>query len=375
MRGAHRASLLLLALSGASASFRSYWNVPLEACTRSGVLFDLDQFRIIHNANNTFTGDKVNIYYSPGLFPYYSDEGNVVNGGIPQQGNLSAHLSRFAEQLGATATPGYDGVTVIDFERYLPGNNGFLPRVYRDASLQWVEERHPTWSPQRLNQASVFAFNASAKPFFRGVLEEATGQQPSALAGHYHYPYCKNYNAPYTQCKPEMVSFNDALQEVVFEASSALFPSAYLYQAHGEAYLDYLNTGLAETRRVNLRGVPELPYFWYRYHENEAPAYLPRSVALQALWAIRSASMTGVVLWGSSADLHDAASCTELKEYLYSFLGPLLRCLDDLPEVIVRALATAYPTAATAPGGRGDASADFQQNRRVVEALLEAFCA
>ena len=38
----------------------------------------------------------------------------------------------------------------------------------------------------------------------------------------------------------QMKDMNDRFQDTIFNASTALYPSAYLYKAHGPLYHDYL---------------------------------------------------------------------------------------------------------------------------------------
>lgn len=43
-----------------SKGFTAYWNIPLEACTRNGIHFNLSKYDIVFNTGFTFNGDKVN---------------------------------------------------------------------------------------------------------------------------------------------------------------------------------------------------------------------------------------------------------------------------------------------------------------------------
>ena len=55
----------------------------------------------------------------------------------------------------------------MDFENYLPEYNGYLPTIYRKASLNWAKQLHPDWSYDDLLNLSTAAFNNGIKPFFK----------------------------------------------------------------------------------------------------------------------------------------------------------------------------------------------------------------
>ena len=75
----------MLQIDFESKPFVTIWNVPSEKCLRSfGVDIDLSAFDIVVNTGGTFEGDNMVIFYELGLYPYIDDDGNFVNGGLPQ---------------------------------------------------------------------------------------------------------------------------------------------------------------------------------------------------------------------------------------------------------------------------------------------------
>ena len=56
---------------------------------------------------------------------------------------------------------------MLDFEDYLPANNGFLPKVCREASLDYARSKHPNWTYDALQEFSVASFNESVQPYFK----------------------------------------------------------------------------------------------------------------------------------------------------------------------------------------------------------------
>ncbi|TOF71694.1 hypothetical protein CGJ15_27855, partial [Vibrio parahaemolyticus] len=63
--------------------------------------------------------DKVTIFYNPGAFPYLNNS-TAVNGGIPQNGNLTHHLQVFTDKVHQQMQVNFSGVAVLDFETYYP---------------------------------------------------------------------------------------------------------------------------------------------------------------------------------------------------------------------------------------------------------------
>jgi len=312
-----------------AGQFPIYWNIPVHLCAKHNVTFDLDKFGFIHNQNNSFHGDKVNIWYKPGKFPYLDGE-TKVNGGIPMEGNITSHLETFLETLRANYEDGYAGISVLDFEQYQPIYNGFVPLPYRELSKAWVRSRFPDLPPKQLENFTKITFEEVAIPYFQVLLEEHKKAYPKSLTGYYHYPYCSNAQLPppYTQCHHQRIETNDALQKAVFEASTALFPSIYIFKRFGEHYDTYVETVLQETKRVNKKNLPVLPYFWFRYHDDHE-TFLPKEVALNLLMKAKT-DADGLVLWGWTQNLNNEASCTQFKEYLETFLGPALWCLSKM---------------------------------------------
>jgi len=329
-------------------TFRPYWNVPVEKCQHFGITFDLDKFNIVHNENNNFRGSKVNIYYRPGAFPNYDSAGKPLNGGIPQRGDLSLHVATLKKEITSYQAANYSGVSVMDFEDYLPEYNGYLPKIFREASMNWAKQMHPDWSYDQLTNLSTETFNDEIKPYFKLPLTINQNLTEKAMVGYYHYPYCKNYDAPYNKCKTDMQALNDRLQDTIFEASTALYPSAYIFKEHGDLYYNHLKTVFDETERVNRINLPILPYYWYRYH-NDNTTYLPNNTALHTLWLMKSRGYQGVMIWGSdhTSDLGTKPNCIKFQNYVESFLGPTLKCLTRMPQTLVEAINLRFPLETT----------------------------
>lgn len=112
--------------------------------------FVVNDYGISMNDGDEFKGNKISIYYNPGLFPkiynytiasyvHETDYKNLyyVNGGIPQNGNMSLHCDEFEAQIkNETKDVRNDGETTLD------DGGGLLvitfPRVQGELSWKYV---------------------------------------------------------------------------------------------------------------------------------------------------------------------------------------------------------------------------------------------
>ncbi|KAK6014184.1 hypothetical protein OSTOST_20462, partial [Ostertagia ostertagi] len=72
-----------------------------------------------------FFGEKVVVFYESkfALYPYYKDydSNQPINGGLPQNISLQAHLDAVAQQIQADIPdPNFHGIAVIDLEAWRP---------------------------------------------------------------------------------------------------------------------------------------------------------------------------------------------------------------------------------------------------------------
>lgn len=87
------------------SEFKVFWNIPSIICTsKFNISFTnvADDFRFTQNDDDVFEGDEVTIMYNPGLFPKVQNAPNtrpfntstlrLINGGIPQAGDINRHL-------------------------------------------------------------------------------------------------------------------------------------------------------------------------------------------------------------------------------------------------------------------------------------------
>lgn len=92
--------------------FNVYWNIPSIICTSK---FNISfvrvsaEFGFTQNVGDEFVGDQITIMYNPGLFPRVTNGPNsppfntsqleLINGGIPQAGDIELHLDALSQQI------------------------------------------------------------------------------------------------------------------------------------------------------------------------------------------------------------------------------------------------------------------------------------
>ncbi|CAL4124558.1 unnamed protein product [Meganyctiphanes norvegica] len=325
--------LLLMSYAGVTKGnqFKVYWNAPTERCLPYNISFNLAQYGIIQNTNDRFYGDKVTIFYSPGMFPKLPDR----NGGIPQNGSITAHIKSFIKQVHQKMPLNFTGVAILDWETYFPSYQ-MSNDEYKSACKNWVRQQHPNWTDLDILNMAISTFNHSAKEYFEIPLILGKELRPNARWGYYHEPYCGNWGPYAAHCGANRMDNNDKTKWL-YDYSGALFPSIYIYKNSGwSPYSRRRNTKgrLSEAMRVrrnsNKTGIdqPILPYFWYRYHDDES--LLEPLDVVNTLGLTKMYNLEGAVVWGAGWDVDSPEKCQNLKNYIDVTLGPLVQYLQGL---------------------------------------------
>lgn len=136
------------------------------------------------------------IYYRDrlGKYPYLSHEGGRVNGGLPQLGDLSAHLALTTTQVSGMLRPNFTGLGVIDWEEWHPlwGKNSGAKKEYRQLSKRLVKEQWPDLSRRATVAAARKEFEGSARKYMESTLQAAVRERPRGHWGFYGFPVCFN---------------------------------------------------------------------------------------------------------------------------------------------------------------------------------------
>ena len=163
-----------------------------------------------------------------GEFPRWGTINNtIVNGGLPQLGNLSLHLSKVEDDINSLIPdPSFRGLAVIDFQVWRPlFRHNFDERgVYQQQSIAKVRTKHPDWNKTLVEMEAAKEFNEGARAFFEGTLKLARKLRPEGLWGFMGYPYCNGYLGYY--CDNMSMSEND-MMGWLWNASSTLYPTVF----------------------------------------------------------------------------------------------------------------------------------------------------
>lgn len=129
-----------------------------------------------------------------GKYPYLSREGKKVNGGIPQLGDLSAHLSLAVTQMSSLLQPNFTGLAVIDWEEWQPvwERNTGTKMEYRRLSKLLVRQERPDFSEKAVKSLARQKFELSARKYMAETLQTAVRYHPKGLWGFYGFPACPN---------------------------------------------------------------------------------------------------------------------------------------------------------------------------------------
>lgn len=145
---------------------------------------------------NIYIFQKMTIFYRDrlGKYPYLSGEGRKVNGGIPQLGDLSAHLSLAVTQMSSLLQPNFTGLAVIDWEEWQPlwERNFGTKMQYRRLSKLLVKQERPDLSDGAMISLARRKFEKSAREFMEETLRSAVSDRPNGLWGFYGFPVCFN---------------------------------------------------------------------------------------------------------------------------------------------------------------------------------------
>ncbi|TMS16426.1 cAMP-dependent protein kinase type II-alpha regulatory subunit, partial [Larimichthys crocea] len=214
------------------------WNMPTAQCRdRYNIHLDLRDFDIVENREQLFQGQKMTIFYRDhlGQYPYISRDGSMVNGGIPQLGDLSAHLALALSQMSALLQPNFIGLAVIDWEEWRPlWERNFGDKMeYRRLSKKLVRQERPDLSEMAIKSLARQRFEESTRKFMEETLRLMVRERPKGLWGFYGFPACFNKRKRQTdkrytgRCHRGTKRRNNRLSWL-WSQSTALYPSIYL---------------------------------------------------------------------------------------------------------------------------------------------------
>ncbi|NXI72323.1 HYAL1 protein, partial [Anseranas semipalmata] len=342
--GWHCWALLLLLPSPARAAgpgpvlvdrpFVTIWNVPTEPCAQKyNVTLALGVFDVLANTQEAFTGQDVTLFYSRrlGLFPYYTAQGVPVEGGLPQNASLPAHLRQAARDVeAALPSAAYGGLAVIDWESWRPlwARDWGSMDIYRQKSEELVRQQHPLWPSSQVKAVAQQQFEESARDFMEQTLQLGEQLRPGGYWGFYGFPDCynNNFSSPlYNGTCPAVERQRNQELAWLWKSSRALYPSIYLpLQLKGtNKVLSYVRNRVAEAFAVQNgvldTAIPVLPYAQVAF--DDTIDFLSEEDLVNTIGESAAQGAAGIVLWGSSSSSTSKEKCLKLKDYVDGPLG------------------------------------------------------
>ncbi|ELT97073.1 hypothetical protein CAPTEDRAFT_100896, partial [Capitella teleta] len=313
------------------------WNIPSERCDQQyDVMINraLQKLGVDVNAlgEGGWQGSIITLIYREelGFYPWIAQNGTLVNGGLPQMGNLSEHLRKMESDLNVMIPDvRYDGLGVIDWEAWRPlwdRNYDSFDR-YRQLSVKKVSEEHPDWSRDEVERAAKDEFEAAAREFMQQTMLRAEELRPHAKWGFYLFPNCHNTKSQ-RHCTHKEQRLNNKLLWL-FNASSSLYPSAYLVSgANHTSNQDHIHGQIGEALRIqNKLEKPVYMYHRIRYGGNNH--YYNAHDLHYAITESYSRGFEGVVLWDDHNVSLSADTCHRLLSFITQTLGPIIANLTS----------------------------------------------
>ncbi|XP_041654611.1 hyaluronidase-3 [Cheilinus undulatus] len=324
------------------------WNMPTALCEkRYNIKLNLRDFDIMENRRQRFQGQNMTIFYRDrlGKYPYLSRDGWKVNGGTPQLGDLSAHLSLAETQISSSLHPKFNGLGVVDWEEWRPlwERNFGTKMKYRKLSKQLVKQERPDLSERATESLARLKFEESARRFMEETLLVGVRDRPKGFWGFYGFPPC--FNKPKRQrqkdisytgrCHMGTEQQNDRLSWM-WRQSTALYPSVYLplrLAGSTDAAL-MVRHRLLEALRVasvlhrsnsSSQATPVLPYA--RLAFSHTLTFLNKTDLEHTLGESAALGAAGVVLWGELKFAKSEHQCVLLRDYIHAVLGPFIQSL------------------------------------------------
>ncbi|XP_073447560.1 hyaluronidase-2-like [Aquarana catesbeiana] len=316
--------------------FMVAWNAPTQNCQHLyNVSLDLRLFDINSTPTEGFVDQNLTLFYKErlGLYPFYNEYNVSVNGGVPQNASLRAHLDQMLVGINKYIPSVHkEGLGVIDWEEWRPIwiRNWERMDIYRQASRKLVASRYPNWTDAKVIQEAWYEFEKSAREFLVETLRYAKKLRPRQLWGYYLLPDCYNYDYwtnwnNYTgECPYVEMARNDNISWLGNE-STALYPSIYLDFAlrssvNGRKYVHYrVKEAMRMAPQYRSYSLPVFVYTRPTYRENNN--LLSQMDLISTVGESAAQGAAGVIFWGDAGYAKNKQTCQNMTSYLKEELG------------------------------------------------------
>ncbi|KAL4656748.1 hyaluronidase-4-like [Arapaima gigas] len=316
--------------------FIAAWNAPLDLCTsKYNVSANLKLFQLQGSPRAIRTGQDVTIFYANrlGRYPFYTEQGVPINGGVPQNCSLESHLHKASRDISHyIPSENFHGLAVIDWEYWRPqwSRNWHKKEIYRRKSRELIRNGYINVTEEQVEELARHRFEKSAMAFMLETLQLGTRTRPQGLWGFYLYPDCHNYNLHehnYTgSCPPIEEVRNDELQWL-WNSSTALFPSVAIRRRHANSIsnLHFSRCRVLESMRIGALSPLEyeLPTFVYMRlgYRDEALTFLTTKDLIHTIGESAALGAAGFVIWGDLNLTSSRHNCSKVKAFLSHRLG------------------------------------------------------
>nr|XP_056702467.1 hyaluronidase-4-like [Euleptes europaea] len=316
--------------------FIAAWNAPTDHCSmRYNVTIDLRMFQIIGSPFARARGQNVTIFYVNrlGYYPWYTPEDVPVNGGLPQNFSLQAHLEKASRDISYyIPDKDFTGLAIIDWEHWRPqwDRNWSRKDIYRRQSRKLISEMQVNISANIVEYLAKLSFEQSAKAFMKETLELGIKRRPKGLWGYYLYPDCHNYNfydQNYTGSCPESEVLRNNELSWLWNSSAALYPSIGVKKSLGnsENILRFSQFRVNESMRIASMTSHDyaLPVFVYTRldYKDEPLLFLSEQDLVSTIGESAALGAAGIVIWGDMNLTSSEVNCTKVKQFIDSELG------------------------------------------------------
>jgi hypothetical protein len=298
-------------------------------------------------AGPAFNGAVVATLYpqdGTGLYPYFdcSAAGSTfsektckpVNGGSPQLANLTRHLAQWRADIARNfPDAGSTAVVALDWEEWWPvwennepDNNGTHYFVYGEVARRLARAASPQLPPAAVEAKAKAAWEAACQQWLTATMTLARTVRPHITWGFYNMPGAT------AEARPgAAVPAGNPSLDWLWSSVDALFPSIYLSQPDLPSNLAAVNRVLTEAKRVSALSSPPKPVFAYTMSEFDIGTELKfldeASFQLEFNHSASEFSLSGLILYGGSADGSTPARCGAVRDYMTSTFLPAIAAI------------------------------------------------
>ncbi|KAK6309218.1 hypothetical protein J4Q44_G00206810 [Coregonus suidteri] len=329
--------------------FIAVWNAPLDLCTiKYNVHTNLERlFHISGSPRAVHTGQNVTIFYANrlGLYPFYTDHGVPINGGLPQNCSLEDHLLKAYKDINHfIPSEDFAGLAVIDWEYWRPqwSRNWQKKDIYRRKSRELITKAYVNVTASQIEGLASKHFEKSARAFMQKTVQLGKRHRPNGLWGFYLYPDCHNYNLHeynYTGSCPLLESLRNDELLWLWNSSTALFPSVAIRKSQTDSVSNLHFSQFRVLESLRIAGLTshgyELPTFVYTRlgYRDEAMAFLTTKDLIHTIGESAALGAAGFVIWGDLNLTSSRHNCTKVKSFLNQRLGQYITNVTRAAEI------------------------------------------